>query len=70
MTTKTRVINDTDLKIDNNIKNRAIYKEEEWNERERERSRKDQVQVFAECLYSENEGGLLRVYKQCQTDEM
>jgi hypothetical protein len=72
MTTKTRVINDTDLKIDNNIKNRAIYKEEEeekeWNEREI--ARKDQVRVFAECPYSENEGVLLRVYKQCQTDEM
>jgi len=68
MATKTRVINDTDLKIDNDIKNRGIYKEEEWNERES--TRKDQVQVFAECLYSENEGALLRVYKQCQTDEM
>jgi hypothetical protein len=62
MTTKTCVINDTYLKIDENIKHRGIYKEEEWNERER--ARKDQVQVFAECLYSEEERALLRVYQR------
>jgi hypothetical protein len=56
MTTKTRIINDTYLKIDKNIKHRGIYKGEEWNERES--ARKDQVQVFAECLYSEDEGAL------------
>lgn len=50
MTTKTRVINDTYLKIDKNIKHRGIYKGEEGNEKES--ARKDRVQVFAECLYS------------------
>jgi hypothetical protein len=68
MTTKTRVINDTYFKIDKYIKHRGIiYKEEgEWNERES--ARKDQVQVFAECLYSEN-GARLRVYQRVKTDE-
>ena len=61
MTTKTRVINYTYLQIDRSIKHWGIYKEVEWNERER--AREDRVQVFAECLYYED-AALLRVYQR------
>jgi hypothetical protein len=63
-----RAINDTYLKIDKNIKHRSMYKEEE--RKERESARKDQVQVFAECRYSEDEEAPLRGYRRVKTDEM
>jgi hypothetical protein len=69
MTTKTRVISDTHLNIDKNIKHRDIYKGVKWKERESARRERLSAGVRRVSVRRRRWSAAARL-SACHTDEM